>query len=417
MDGFSAPPPEVSSMCKFPLLLLAPTLALALARVPVPGPVDSHGDKIPYGASEVIEDGTLVVTDTARRYWWSRDQGAHWDTIPVFDTLEGTEFYGQVVTGDRSLRKIWRWATGWTDVSMPSVCRETNYQSTMSSVGWMGTTSDNNPGKITYCRSTDGLLTWKPWFTMDTASAWGNGWERFGVFAKGMVWYNVADSSYLRGTSDGIHWVRIAIPSDWTNFLLDPFMAGLSLLRPVDDSDVELATTIDSGRTWNIRSPIHPGDWILPAADHLYWSVTIDPSDKSRKLWVASSEIGPWELVTSRVQMFQFSGQASRGIWMWVLNDGNTPYLVDSTGLNRLVLGTTSTTPGSTHLRASMVSMSKFVQIDLPDMIVGTAWTQVGLDGRIVASGVLARPGLELALHPGPTLLRIGATTWKLPPL
>ena len=403
-------------MCKFPLLLLAPTLALALARVPVPGPVDSQGNRIAIGAAEVIEDGTLVVENSGH-HWWSRDQGAHWDTIPVFDTLEGTEFYGQVVTGNRSLRKIWRWATGWTDVSMPSVCRETNFQSTMTSAGWMGTTSENNPGKISYCRSTDGLLTWKPWFSMDTASASGKGWERFGVFAKEMVWYDVADSAYLRGTSDGLHWLRIAIPAGWTDFLLDPFMAGLSLLRPVGDSDVELATTNDSGRTWNIRSPNLPGDWILPAAEHLYWSVTIDPSDKSRKLWVAAAETGPWELVTTRVQLYQFSGQISPAIRMWVLNDGNTPYLVDSTGLNRLVLGTTSTTPRSTRLLASVTGKSKSVQIDLPAAMVGSQWSQVGLDGRVVASGALARPRLELALHSGATLLRIGASTWKLPPL
>jgi hypothetical protein len=189
------------------------------------------------------------------------------------------------------------------------------------------------------------------------------------------------------------------------------------LLRPAGDSDVELATTNDSGRTWNIRSPIHPGDWILPAAEHLYWSVTIDPSDKSRKLWVAAAETGPWELVTTRVQLYQFSGQISPAIRMWVLNDGNTPYLVDSTGLNRLVLGTTSTTPRSTRLLASVTGKSKSVQIDLPAAMVGSQWSQVGLDGRVVASGMLTRPRLELALHSGATLLRIGASTWKLPPL
>jgi hypothetical protein len=380
----------------------------------IPAPRDARGAVPLLQMGSEMADGTLLVSDSADRVWWSRDTGRHWDSIPPFTRLgpryQGTGFAGwsplapKIFLGtilSRSWEGFWTPDSGWKDVLLPDQCLTNSGESMMDSPGWTGN-FDSKSGIATYCRTSDGGRSWSEWFTLDSATVASTGTAKpFGRFAAGAIWYAFPDSGYLRGTSDGHIWRRIDPPS--------PFQAGNLISRGRSDlvilpsgsqnPDTALVSH-DTGRTWSGLSVSKPG-FFVEEIGHGYMSLSLPAPDRFAS-WISASLDGPWTFVDTTA-VFGF-------VWL-----GEAPYRVAGRALTRIDLAGKTSTEQMPRRLPTLRWRDGFVALPAPANGPKRLWKLSDPSGRILSSGTASGNRIHVGKPPrGLSVLDVEGTAYKL---
>lgn len=382
-----------------PVLLLH-CLASAIP-VTAPVPLDANGKAPALTRSSTMPDGSWLVADTAGRVWWSGDRGAKWEEIPSAQLGSVPEiFSGRVMSMDEKF--VWSKVAGWLPTTIPPACQGGS-DWTMSGSGFMGVNKPDS-GVARYCRSVDGLLTWTYWFGVAETDFPPEEGMEIGDYWNGRIWYSIVDSSYIRGTSDGRNWTRISIPQQFRYF-------RFSSMTP-EGSDLELygsttktgtmyaATTVDSGRNWQVHPMSEPGHIVHKITDRLFYSMT-NSDDEGKSYWLSRALTGPWVAIAKPNQGMLYAHDSA--------------YVVTETSITLFDFGGAGVAAGDRGGEVVAHRVAGGFSVRLPDA-VGSDWDLVSLDGRILASGRAMTESVSVPRVGVPAMLRIAGRSVRLPP-
>ncbi|HQF55232.1 MAG TPA: hypothetical protein PK208_08960 [Fibrobacteria bacterium] len=377
------------------LALLLPGLAAAAVPVRVPSPMES-GKTIPLEEGARLPDGTWVVEDTGRAVWYSVDRGANWALVPESDT-EFPEVFGSAVV-DVEERRYWMSSTGWRDMSMPSSYKD-GTESFFSSSGERSFV-DANGGR--YYVSDDSLRTWREVLQLPTSSLPPEGQET--VFDRGLgrYWFTVADSQYLRGTTDGQNWMRIPLPQGVMPFstYFDPEDAGIAIVGMDASMEPGYWWTTDQGMNWRRLEMKQPGEMVQRIGTGVYASLTMD--GQSQTHWIGSTRNGPWTKV-------ELAGVEA------IFTDGGRIYAVGSEGLFQIELSDVGVRPSMARSSFAMRRIDGRLQIEIPKGMTGSSWKMLAANGSLLASGTVRNTALVVDLPGEPAWLWLGDRAQSLP--
>ncbi|MBK8802878.1 MAG: hypothetical protein IPN71_12670 [Fibrobacteres bacterium] len=380
---------------------LLPALAFASKGATVPVPKDSQGRSPAITRSMVTKDGTWIVADTAHRIWWSRDVGAHWDSVASSPNGSPAEMFGETVWNSAESH-AWTSDAGWRTIDYPAACGAGRSNS-ISSGGVIGLI-DSARANVSFCRSNDGLRTWVYWMSIPVSTLPVGVKDLTGDHWNNKIWYPVADSAYVRGTSDGRSWSRIDLPPRMKTFEFVPLTSnGSELVLFGGESGremVHVAVSTDLGNTWDVHSASEPGWLVRKMSGNLFSTMTFDTL-QGRGYGISRSRSGPWTMLDT----------AFRGN----LVQGDDPYVVEEHAIYKLVLDGVGRRFKPAASEWSVRREQGILAVSLPSALQASAWTVRAIDGRKLASGRVTGERIELSLAMAGGLLTVGDQTRMLP--
>lgn len=384
-----------------PLFALLPALAFASKGATIPVPKDLQGRAPALARSAVMGDGTWIVSDTAGRVWWSRDLGARWDTVNRSPSGAVGELFGSVVMA-RDDKSVWTFDAGWKATNFPVECGGGNNR-WMTSGGVTGVV-DSSRTKVSYCRSSDGLASWTSWMTIPVSSLPAGSTDLTGRDWNGKIWYHLVDSGYASGTDDGRTWTRLDLPTGMKSFTFMPLTFDGSELVVLGGASsrklVQVASSTDLGKTWDVHPASEPGFIVRKITDNLFFTMTSDTL-QGRRYGISRSRSGPWTMLDT----------AFRGS----LNHGDDPYVVEEHAIYKLILDGVGRRFRPASSEWSVRREQGILAVSLPSTLQASAWTVRAIDGRKLASGLAAGERIELPLSFAGGLLTVGDQTRMLP--
>ncbi len=377
------------------LALLLPGLAAAAVPVRVPSPMES-GKTIPLEEGARLPDGTWVVEDSGRAVWYSVDRGANWALVPESET-ELPEVFGSAVV-DIDQRRYWMHSTGWRDMLLPTSYK--NGQEAFFSSS--GERSFMDADGARYYVSDDSLRTWREVLRLPTSSLPPEGQETNFDRGLGRYWFTVADSQYLRGTTDGQNWVRIPLPQGVMPFstYFDPEEAGIAIVGMDESMEPSYWWTTDQGTNWRKLGLELPGEMVQRIGVDVYASLTMD--DQAQFHWIGRTRNGPWTKV-------ELTGVEA------VFTDGGRIYAVGSEGLFQVEFSDVGVRPSMAKSSLAMRRVDGRLQVEISKEMIGSSWQMLAADGSLLASGTVRSTAIVVDIPREPAWLRVGDRAQTLP--
>lgn len=379
------------------LALLLPGLAAAAVPIRVPSPVES-GKTIPLKEGARLPDGTWAVQDTAGKVWYSVNQGATWALVPEWETMFGRVFGCAVLGGGD--RRYWMASTGWRDMTIPA-----SYHDGMESFitnGGERSFFDADAGGGWFYVSDDSLRTWREVFQLPTASLPPDEFRIDFHRGGGRYWFIVADSGYLRGTTDGRDWVRVPLPEDIMVFTLafDQDDPGIMVVAMDERMRLVFFRTEDLGNTWEQLGLDVPGSVTHRVGKDVFTSIT--QKSGLEVWWIGSTRNGPWTKV-------ELAGVEN------VFTDGGRIYAVGSQGLFQVELSDVGVRPSMARSSFAMRRIEGRLQIDIPKEMSGASWKMLAANGRLLASGAVRNTAIVVDIPQEPAWLQVDGKVQSLP--
>lgn len=366
--------------------LLAASAASAFQIVPIPVPRDAQGRPVAIEQAAFHGQDLLVLLDTAGKVYETRDTGRTWNpvTVPAGARLE---FFGQMLqTREDSLQyRNGRW------VRLQAPFEGISCGSRWANSDGYAACVDQATGDVVFVRSIDTLLTWNAWFRVSSATLAGfdlSATDEIGADAGGRMWWQVRNTTTLRGTSDGRNWIDVPGPA--LDGLYPKFAIGDTMyIRGTNSEGVRLGLiTTDLGRHWDSVPPTEPGGtMIIRLAPGKWLAASQDAQTDLEHIHLGPTFRGPWERLPDSTNRITISSHHD----LLIATPGTLAWIAPGTSA---ISRTPSLRSRTAYLRVDEAGWN----VVWPAGAEEGAWRLVGADGKRLSSGHVSRGQKELAL-------------------
>lgn len=370
--------------------LLAASTTSAVQLVPISGPLDAQGHRVVIDDVGFNRADVLVLLDTAGNAYETQDTGRTWRSITVPQN-KNIELFGPFLqTSDNSmLYRDGQW------MPMESALDGVSCSDMWSSSRGLAGCVEAVTGDVVFERSADSLLTWRPWFRVPSSTLAQFDLEAIdavGADAGERIWWQIKNTTTLRGTSDGKTWIDVPAPA--LRDLYPDYAVGDTLyVRGTNANGVRLGlVTTDRGQHWDSVPTTQAGGASLHrAAPGIWLSSSRDSITDTHHFYFGPTYRGPWERLTDSIE----SATVSTHGHILLATSSTLAWLVPGTsGISRPTF--------ARHRTASLRATESGWSIVWSEGATEGAWRLVAADGRLMSSGNVARGQKELAVSPQP---------------